>query len=226
MAETPESEAKLNSGLTGTGGNAATTGRKAGGINANKSASTTTPLDTAGPPTSSEGAAGTTTESAANRRAEARSRFNAALEEAKAGLEALRADAAERGANYRSMASTNTSDWVEEVKVMGDQARKRAGEVANQGKMRASDGLSALGRAVSDTAAVIDERLGAKYGDYARSAARSMQETAARIEAKEFGEIGEDVLEFVRKSPGTAIGVAAVTGFFLARLLGVGGSKE
>ena len=43
-----------------------------------------------------------------------------------------------------------------------------------------------------------------------RSAARSIQETAAKLEAKDLGELGDDVKEFVRKSPGVAIGVAAI----------------
>jgi ElaB/YqjD/DUF883 family membrane-anchored ribosome-binding protein len=172
------------------------------------------------------GGMGTTAAESSNRRAEARSRFNSALEEARAGIDALRADAKERGANYRAMATGTTSDWVDDIKSMSGDARKRAEEAANKGKSKASDGLSALGRVVSDTASVIDERLGAKYGDYARSAARSMQETAARIEAKEIGELGDDVRAFVRKSPGTALGIAAVTGFFLARLVGAGSSKK
>lgn len=184
---------------------------------------TITPLDTAGPATSgysSGSTGGNDAAGAANRRAEARSRFNAALEEARAGLEALRADAAERGASYRAMATGSTSDWVGEVKSMSSEARKRAEGVANQGKTRASDGLSSLGKVLSETAGVIDERLGAKYGDYARSAARTMQESAARLEAKELGEISNDVRAFVKQSPGTAVGIAAVAGFFLARLFG------
>ena len=176
----------------------------------------TTPLDTGG----SDTGAG----ESPNHRAEARSRFNAALEEAKAGMQALKAGASERGANYRSMAADSRADWVEDAKAMSDKARKQAEDLAVKGKARASDGISALGRAVSDTAAVIDDKLGAKYGDYARSAARSMQETAARLEAKELDELGNDVKAYVRKSPGTALGIAAVAGFFLARLLGIGKS--
>ena len=191
---------------------------------------TTTPLDTAGPVTSGSAAGGSSGagagEAAANRRAEARSRFNAALEEARAGLEALRADAAERGASYRAKAAGSTTDWVHELKTMSGEARKRAEGAASQSKTRASDGLSSLGKALSETASVIDERLGAKYGDYARSAARSIQESAARLDSKEVAEIGDDVRDFVRKSPGTAIGIAAVTGFFIARLLGVGSDKD
>jgi ElaB/YqjD/DUF883 family membrane-anchored ribosome-binding protein len=173
---------------------------------------------------STQGGAGS--EAASNRRAEARSRFSAALEEARAGLDALRADAAERGANYRAMATGSTSEWMDDVRAVGGSARKKAEDLAGQGKTRASDGLSALGKIFSETATVIDERLGAKYGDYARGAARSMQETAARLEAKEVAEISDDVRTFVRSSPGTALGIAAVTGFFLARLFGAGSSKD
>ena len=71
---------------------------------------------------------------------------------------------------------------------------------------------------VEDNAALIDEKVGLKYGDYARTAARSMQDAATRLDAKELAELGEDAKEFVRKSPGLAIGMAAVAGFMLARL--------
>lgn len=158
----------------------------------------------------------------ANRRAEARSRFNAALDEARAGLDALRADAAHRGASYRALATDSTSDWVEEVKAITSDARKRAEDMATQGKTRASDSLSSLGKILSETAPVIDERLGAKYGDFARSAARSIQESAARLEAKELVEMGDDIRAMVKKSPAAAVGVAAVAGFFVARLFGAG----
>ena len=41
---------------------------------------------------------------------------------------------------------------------------------------------------------------------------------AAALEAKDFDELGEDARAFVRKSPGLAVGLAAVAGFMLARL--------
>lgn len=51
------------------------------------------------------------------------------------------------------------------------------------------------------------------------------QDAAAKLDAKELGELGEDAREFVRKSPGLAVGMAAVAGFMLARMFG-GGSKD
>ena len=65
-----------------------------------------------------------------------------------------------------------------------------------------------------------DEKPGEQYGDYAHKASRSLQETSAKLESKSVEELGEDAREMVRKSPGVAVGVAAVFGFFLARLLG------
>ena len=71
---------------------------------------------------------------------------------------------------------------------------------------------------VEDNAATIDEKVGPKYGEYARTAARSMQGAAEKIDAKDLGELGDDAKEFVRKSPGVAVAVAAAVGFVVARL--------
>ena len=60
--------------------------------------------------------------------------------------------------------------------------------------------------------------MGDKYGDYARNAAKGLNDAAARLEAKDLNELGEDVKQFVRTSPGLAIGIAAAGGFLLARL--------
>lgn len=155
-------------------------------------------------------------------RAEARSRFNAAIEEAKAGVEALKSEAVQRTTAYRAKATAKveegTADWVGEAKAMGEDAKQRGAKLAQDGKSRASDGLAALGKTVSDNATLIDEKLGVQYGDYARTAARTMQETAAKLDSKDFAELGDDAREFVRNSPGAAIGIAAVAGFFIAKL--------
>ena len=147
----------------------------------------------------------------------AKARFAKAVEEVRAGAQAMGRDAQGRAEVYREKAVATGGELLEEAKVMGEQAKVRAAELANEGKTKASDAISSLGQVVADTAATIDEKLGPKYGDYARTAARSMQETAAKLEAKEIGELGEDAKEFVRKSPGVALGVAAVAGFMLAR---------
>ena len=154
----------------------------------------------------------------ASNTAEAKGRFNAALQEAKAGAAALRTEAADRAAAYRNQARSQSEDWVAEARAYGDQAKGKAGELATDGKGKLAEALSALGRAVFDTAPTVDDKLGAKYGDYARSASRSIQDASARLDAKTVEELGEDARELVRKSPGLAVGIAAVGGFLLARL--------
>ena len=143
--------------------------------------------------------------------ARAKSRFNAALEEAKAGAAALGAEARDRADAYRSQAKTRGEDYA-------GQAKAKAGELARDGKEKASDALANLGRMVAENAATIDDKFGTRYGDYARSASRSLQETAAKLDSKSVEELGEDAREFVRKSPGTAVGLAALAGFLFARL--------
>ena len=150
--------------------------------------------------------------------AEAKSRFNAALEEAKAGAVALKAEAGERAGAYREQARGKSDALLADAKEYGSQAKNKAGELAVEGKRKTSDAIASLAGLINDSAPTIDENLGAKYGDYARSASKSLQTSAERLEAKSFDEIGEDAREFVRKSPGTAIGIAAVAGFLLARL--------
>jgi hypothetical protein len=154
----------------------------------------------------------------ASNTAEAKGRFNAALQEAKAGAAALRTEAADRAAAYRNQARTQSEDWVAEARAYGDQAKGKAGELATDGKGKLAEALAALGRAVFDTAPTVDDKLGAKYGDYARSASRSIQDASARLDAKTVEELSEDARELVRKSPGLAVGIAAVGGFLLARL--------
>jgi hypothetical protein len=99
--------------------------------------------------------------------AKAKSRFNAALEEAKAGAAALGAEAKDRAGAYRGKAMSKGEDY-------GAQARAKATELAREGKARASDALAGLGKVVADNAPALDDKLGTRYGDYARSASRSL----------------------------------------------------
>lgn len=142
----------------------------------------------------------------------AKERFAKAIEEAKAGAQALGKEAQERADLYREKVTSQSGEWT-------SQAKEKATNYANEGKAKASEGIAAVGKLVSENAGLIDEKVGVKYGDYARSAAQSLQDVSARLDAKELDELAEDAKEFVRKSPGMAIGIAAVGGFLLARLL-------
>lgn len=143
--------------------------------------------------------------------AEAKSRFNAALEEARAGAAELGAEAKQRADAYRNQAMARGDDYAE-------QAKAKAGELAEQGKARASDALASLGKVVAENAPTLDDRFGTRYGDYARSASRGLQETAAKLDSKSLEDLGKDAREFVRKSPGTAVGLAALAGYLFARI--------
>jgi ElaB/YqjD/DUF883 family membrane-anchored ribosome-binding protein len=163
-----------------------------------------------------EATSASTSESGA---AEAKSRFNKAIEEAKAGVAALKDEALERSDAYKAQATAKAQDWQGEARTYVDQAKEKAAALAVDGKARASGALGNVGKSINETAGTIDEKLGVQYGDYARTAAKSLQDVATKLDEKDLGELGEDVRTFVRKSPGTAIGIAAVAGFFLARLL-------
>jgi len=146
-----------------------------------------------------------------SKRDEAKSRFNAALEEARAGASLLGAEARERASAYSVQARERGDDWTAE-------ARTKATELAYEGKAKASEAISSLGRVVADNAATIDDRFGTQYGDYARSASKTLQSTAAKLEQKSVEQLGEDAREMVRKSPAAAVGLAALAGFLLARI--------
>lgn len=99
---------------------------------------------------------------------------------------------------------------------MTDKAREVAGEV----KDMTSDAVHGLARIISDSAGAIDDNIGPKYGDYARTAAQSVSDAADRLRAKPVDEIAEDTREFVRTKPGTALGIAAVASIVLAKIFG------
>ena len=109
-----------------------------------------------------------------------------------------------------------------QVSALKDQAGDRIREFADGGKTRASDALEELSRIVADTAESIDERLGGQYGEYARKASDAVAGFADTLRRTEVDELYDNVREAVRKSPGIAIGVAAVVGFTLARLAKAG----
>jgi len=155
----------------------------------------------------------------------AKAKFARALEEAKAGVQQLGKEAQEKAGAYRQKAAAASGEMAEEAKVKGQHAKDKAYELANEGKAKASTAISGLSKMVNDNAPAIDEKVGPKYGDYARSAAKSIQDAADWVEKKDLVELGEDAKEFVRKSPGLAVGLAAVAGFMLAHMFR-GGSSD
>jgi ElaB/YqjD/DUF883 family membrane-anchored ribosome-binding protein len=106
-----------------------------------------------------------------------------------------------------------------QASALRDQAGDRVREFAEGGKTRASDALEELSRVVGETAETIDQRMGEEYGEYARKAADAVSGFADTLRRKEVDELYGNVRDAVRKSPGIAIGIAAVLGFTLVRLI-------
>ena len=101
---------------------------------------------------------------------------------------------------------------------LSGQAADKARGLVGQGLERGSEALANVSKLIGDSASGLDERLGSQYGDYARRAATTIEDTANRIAAKNADELIEDTREFVRKSPGVALAGAAVLGVALVRL--------
>ena len=186
-------------------------------IMADTAAKTTKPRKTAAKPANAArkpgNAAASNGTSVATRstRDQAKSRFNAALEEARAGAALLGAEAKERVGAYSTQARTRGDDFA-------GTAKTKAVELARDGKSKASEALTSLSRVVDQNAPTIEENLGPKYAGYARTASQKLQQTATSLDQKSVEELGEDAREMVRKSPAAAVGLAALAGFLLARM--------
>ena len=102
---------------------------------------------------------------------------------------------------------------------LSGQAADKARGLVGQGLERGSEALANVSKLIGDTATGLDERLGSQYGDYARKAATTIEDTATRLASKDADELIEDTRDFVRKSPGVALAGAAVLGFALVRLV-------
>lgn len=124
-------------------------------------------------------------------------------------------------------AGGNVADQVKgQIYNLRDQAGGKVREFADTGKTRATDMLEELSRVVADTADSIDERLGNNYGEYARKAADGVSGFADSLRGKDVDELYDNVRSAVRRSPGLAIGIAAVVGFTLVRLVKAGLPEE
>ena len=108
---------------------------------------------------------------------------------------------------------------------LSEQAAGKARDFLGQGIERSAEAIANVGKLVGDTASGLDDRLGEDYGDYARSAAQTLENTANRLASKDPDELIDETREFIRKSPGIALAGAAIVGFALARLVKSGLSR-
>lgn len=119
-----------------------------------------------------------------------------------------------------------TDRLVSQVRDQVTSLRGQAGEklrgFADDGKGRVTGLLTDVSEVINDAAKSVDERLGGDYGDYAHRAAGAVADFAGRIRDKSVDDIIDDTRDFVRKSPVVAIGLAAVVGFALIRVVKTG----
>lgn len=152
--------------------------------------------------------------------------FKDSARETIAALKAAAGSAKDAASAAAQSARSTSEEWRAQCSSAGSQALETARFAATTAKDKAGSALQSLSKLMSDTASTIDERVGPDYGQYARTAARSVAEAANSLNAKDVDELVSDARDFVRKQPAVAIGAAAVLGFVMMRLLKGSDSKD
>ncbi|WP_294329961.1 hypothetical protein [uncultured Sphingomonas sp.] len=117
-------------------------------------------------------------------------------------------------------AKRSASDTIrEEASKYADQAKEHILGFAGTGKERATSALDEVAEMMRTAAGDVDAKLGAQYGQYARTAADGIAGFAESLRGKEVNELLDEATEFVKKSPAIAVGTAAALGFVLARVI-------
>jgi len=119
----------------------------------------------------------------------------------------------------------------EQVTSIRSQATSKARGFADDGKAKATTLLDDFSEVIDEAAQAVDRKFGEDYGEYAHRASSAVSGFADRIRSRTIDDLIDDTRDFVRKSPGIAIGIAAVAGFMLVRLIKTGldstsGSRE
>lgn len=122
-------------------------------------------------------------------------------------------------------AKAKAGQLKDEAGKYADQASVRAKDLANEGKTKTAGAMGSLAKMIEDAAPQVDERLGTQYGDFARSAAKSVSGMASSLDKQDVDELVNSTRDFVKKSPAVAIGAAAVVGFVLARMFKSGNDE-
>ncbi|HEY5711853.1 MAG TPA: hypothetical protein VIT38_08155 [Allosphingosinicella sp.] len=110
----------------------------------------------------------------------------------------------------------------DQVSTLRGQAGDKIRTFADDGKGRATGLLDDFSEVITDAARSVDQRFGEDYGEYAHRAAGAVSNFSGKLRGKTVDDLVDDAREFARKSPGIAIGIAAVAGFALMRLIKTG----
>jgi len=119
-----------------------------------------------------------------------------------------------------------TDKLVAQVKDQVGTLRGQAGEklraYADTGKGRTETLLDDLQEVINDAARAVEQRFGPEYADYGRKASSAVSSLNDKLRGKSVDDLLGDTRELVRKSPGVAMGVAALIGFALVRIAKTG----
>ncbi len=107
----------------------------------------------------------------------------------------------------------------DQISTLKDQAGDRAREVADGGKRQATDLLQTIASVVADAAGSVEEKLGGQYAGLGHRASDSIKSLASTLDERSVDDLFEDARDFVKRSPVVAIGIAAVVGFAVARVV-------
>ena len=126
------------------------------------------------------------------------------------------------GAENGSGTDKLVSQVREQVSTIKSQATTRIRGIADEGKEKATGLLDDFSEVIGEAARAVDGKFGEDYGSYAHRASDAVSSLAEKVRGKSVDDLIDDTRDFVRKSPGIAIGIAAVAGFALMRVIKTG----
>jgi ElaB/YqjD/DUF883 family membrane-anchored ribosome-binding protein len=123
------------------------------------------------------------------------------------------------GSSNGSRTSGIAGQVREQISTLKSQAGDRARSFADDGKSQATSLLQTVAQIVADAAGSVEERLGSQYSGMGHRASSSINSLASTLDERSVDDLIEDARTFVQRSPAAAIGVAAVLGFAIARVV-------
>ncbi len=136
------------------------------------------------------------------------------------GYDQSRGSTSESTADKAKAAASDAKIAVkDQASGLKNKAVSSARSAASTGKDKAVEKAGGVSRALEASAAKLDEDVGQTYGDFARTAASTIDGFAAKLDGKELDELLDEAKSFIRSSPAIAIGIAAALGFAASRVV-------
>jgi len=141
--------------------------------------------------------------------AAARDDARAAGSEVRAGIGELAQDVGEKVSDVAQGAGEKASEIYRT-------ARDRASDLAEDGKRVGADQVSGVASAINKAADDLEET-SPDIARHIRTAAESVEGISSALRERSAGQLLQDLTEFARRQPAGFFGLAAVTGFAIAR---------